>query len=278
MLPNLIVIGSSRCGTTSLYEYVRLHPEVSMSRTKELNFFVEERNWSRGVDWYERQFPEARPVRGEASPHYTAYPRYAGVPERMAALVPAAKLVYLVRDPIARAVSAYSLTRAMGLETQGPQAILADFRDGFYLAEGRYWMQLERYLEHFPREQILVVDQHELLRNRRETLARVFRFLDVDHAFQSPAFAREHHPTPARRRTRLGFALVPLLDRLLGEDRSRMLRAKAPRLVRAPLVSVRRDASVILDQDLRDQLESYFSEDVAKLRSFTGQRFASWSV
>src|SRR5207244_9201435 len=114
VLPNLVSIGASRCGTTSLHRYLDLHPDIAMSKTKELNFFVEERNWQRGVAWYEREFSDSAPVRGEASPHYTAFPRYRGVAGRMARVVPEARLVYLVRDPIDRAISAYSLTRAMG--------------------------------------------------------------------------------------------------------------------------------------------------------------------
>src|SRR6266480_7909195 len=80
-LPNLIVLGAQKCGTSGLHYYLSLHPEVWMSRPKELNFFLEERNWNRGVDWYRRHFdPDAR-VRGEASPNYTAYPHHLGVAE-----------------------------------------------------------------------------------------------------------------------------------------------------------------------------------------------------
>ena len=59
-LPNLIVIGAQKCGTSGLHYYLSLHPEISMSRPKELNFFIEERNWPRGVDWYRRHFDAAR--------------------------------------------------------------------------------------------------------------------------------------------------------------------------------------------------------------------------
>ena len=103
MLPNVLVVGAAKCGTTSLHEYLDRHPEIAMAREKELDFFVEQKNWSRGVDWYERQFAAA-PVRGESSPSYTAYPRYRGVPERIRRIVPDAKLVYLVRDPVERAL------------------------------------------------------------------------------------------------------------------------------------------------------------------------------
>ena len=109
MLPNLIVIGAERCGTSSLHRYLRSHPQVFMSKKKELNFFVAEREWRRGRSWYERQFPADAPVRGESSPAYTAYPVFSGVPARLAALVPDAQLLYLVRDPVERTISAIHL-------------------------------------------------------------------------------------------------------------------------------------------------------------------------
>ena len=73
-----------------------------MSKPKELNFFIEERNWPRGIDWYKAQFDADARVRGEASPNYTAFPQHQGVPERMASVVPDAKLIYMVRDPLER--------------------------------------------------------------------------------------------------------------------------------------------------------------------------------
>ena len=78
-----------------------------MSREKELHFFVERKNWGRGLDWYESQF-SAAPVRGVSSPGYSAFPLYEGVAERMAETIPHAKLVYLVRDPVERIVSHYT--------------------------------------------------------------------------------------------------------------------------------------------------------------------------
>src|SRR5688500_19574724 len=90
-LPNLIVIGGLKCGTTSLHHYLNLHPEVAMSRPKELNFFVAELNWPLGAEWYGRHFERAAAVRGETSPHYTDRPRLEGVAERMRDLVPHAR-------------------------------------------------------------------------------------------------------------------------------------------------------------------------------------------
>src|SRR5688500_5445420 len=107
LLPNLITIGAQKCGTSGLHYYLGLHPEVSMSTPKELNYFIAERNWGRGPEWYGRHFdPNAR-CRGESSPNYTAFPQHMGVPERMASVVPDAKLIYIVRDPLARIAAHY---------------------------------------------------------------------------------------------------------------------------------------------------------------------------
>jgi len=115
-LPNLVVVGAMKCGTTALHGFLDRHPEIAMSDPKELNFFFgpaagsgddapwAEGNRHRGVGWYRHQFPVAAPVRGESSPGYTS-PSEPHVAARMAALIPGARLVYLVRDPVERAVS-----------------------------------------------------------------------------------------------------------------------------------------------------------------------------
>ena len=82
-LPNLIIVGGLKCGTTSIHHYLGLHPEIQMSKPKELNFFVEELNWDLGLDWYASRFDGRFEVRGESSPHYTNLPRFSGVPERI---------------------------------------------------------------------------------------------------------------------------------------------------------------------------------------------------
>src|SRR5689334_1125972 len=107
MLPNLIIIGAPKAATTSLHGYLKQHPEVGMSAAKELSYFWRD-DWRERQAWYEAQFdfedPRVR-VRGESTPFYAAYPFRKHVPERMHELVPDAKLVYVVRDPIDRLVS-----------------------------------------------------------------------------------------------------------------------------------------------------------------------------
>jgi hypothetical protein len=85
-LPSFLIIGAMKAGTTSLYHYLKSHPQIHMSRIKELDFFVTELNWGRGLDWYSQQFSGIGTnvlAAGEASTNYTKYPRYKGVPERI---------------------------------------------------------------------------------------------------------------------------------------------------------------------------------------------------
>ena len=204
-LPNLIIIGAQKCGTSVLHYYLSLHPEVSMSNPKELNFFIEERNHPRGLEWYSRHFDPSARCRGEASPNYTAYPQHLGVPERMAAAVPDARLVFIVRDPVERITAHWIHNYAKRREKGDLRATLLHPNTS-YVTRSKYFMQLQRFLEHYPQEQILVLDQRELRDERMPTLRRLFEFVGVDPDFQHPKFEQVRHSTSRKKRaTKLGM-------------------------------------------------------------------------
>src|SRR4051794_39226328 len=108
-LPTFYIVGAMKSGTSALHQAVAAHPAVFMSTPKELHFFVEDRNWSRGVEWYADQFAAANGASavGEASVTYTQMPFRAGVAERIAQLTPNARIIYLVRHPVERMLSHY---------------------------------------------------------------------------------------------------------------------------------------------------------------------------
>jgi hypothetical protein len=241
MLPNLIVIGAQKCGTTSLHHYLAAHPEIAMSTPKELDFFVEEHNWRRGLAWYESHFDSDKLVRGESSPSYTNFPEYQGVAERMARTVPDAKLVYLVGDPLKRIISHYIHHYAVGGTRLPIREGLGNMRSSVFVAQSLYYRQLARYLRVFPESSILVVAQEDLLHERRATLGRVFGFLGVSE-FVSSAFERLHHPSAGKR---ADGELIP-----------------APELRGA----------------LRDRLIELIAPDADRLRAQTGLRFSTWPV
>jgi hypothetical protein len=274
VLPNVIVIGAAKCGTTSLHEYLDEHPDISMSREKELHFFVDRKNWGRGLEWYESNFDASAPVRGESSPGYSAFPLYSGVPERMAHTIPDVKLIYLVRDPVERIVSHYTHRTVNWPEMGTLEEALGDPHVREWLVTpSHYWLQLEQYLAHFPPEQILVVDSDEL----RSSLPGVFAFVGVDPAFRSTAFDRAHNAATGRtRRTRAGEAVSTLLERTLGPARSQALRERAPQALKAPF---RYELGpTVLSEPLRKVLEEELRDDVERLRAHTGLAFSGWSL
>src|SRR4051812_8928400 len=93
-LPTFVGIGAHKGGSTSMYHYLKSHPEIFMAEPKELDFFVEELNWGLGRSWYEQRFAGADRfvAAGEISPHYTHYPHLKGVPRRLASLLPDVRL------------------------------------------------------------------------------------------------------------------------------------------------------------------------------------------
>ena len=191
-----VILGGMKCGTTALHGYLAGHPGVRASEPKELNFFFGEQpggagNWWRGPDWYEGRFAPGDGLRVEASPGYTS-PDHPGVADRMRQLVPAARLLYLARDPLDRAVSQYRHHRRDGDERRPLATALLD-PDSQYVSRSRHLARLRPFLDRFPEEQVAVVQHHELLHDRRRTLQAVFGWLDLEPGHWDVAYEREHN-------------------------------------------------------------------------------------
>jgi hypothetical protein len=278
-LPNLIVIGTQKGGTTSLHYYLDQHPEIAMARAKELNFFVSKGAWTKGVDWYAVQFDPTARVRGESSPSYTNYPIHDGVPARMHSVVPDAKLVYLVRDPLERIVSQYLHDYSVGKEDRSIDDALADdLRTHPYVLRSKYFFQLEQYLPFFPLSRILVLSQEELLGKRAATMRRVFDFLGVDSSFYDPRFERLKHRTSGRRRRTRAGETVSSLARAVSRrvHTPRWIAWKAERLLVFPLA--RRLERPVLGDVLSQRLIAELQDDVGRLRELTGEQFEGWCI
>jgi hypothetical protein len=276
-LPNLIVAGGLKCGTTSLHHYLNLHPDVAMSRPKELNFFVAELNWELGPEWYASHFDRDAPVRGESSPHYTNLPRFQGVAERMHALLGGqAQVIYMVRDPIERMLSHYFHNVGGGYESRPIDVALAD-PGSSYVARSRYAMQLAPYWAAFDRARLLVVANEDLAGRRAETMRRVFGFCGVDDDFTSEQFERQWETGSGKQEG--GFRVMDRAVRLPGQralDRNfdrlpESLRWMVERLVHDPERG--RAPKPQLDPALRGRLEDLVRDDVAELERMTGREF-----
>lgn len=206
-LPDFIVIGAMKAGTTTLFRHLQSHPRLFMPEPKEPDFFVREKAWGKGIDWYASLFePAPRDVLvGEGSTNYTKTASFPETPGLLHQYVPQVKLIYLLRDPVERLRSQYVHAVLSGRERRTPgEAVTAD---SGYVDTSLYGRQLSQYLDRFPSDQVLVVLTEDLRDRPGELLGSVETFLGVE-AYPFPRLDRHDHVSSQRRaNTRLAAAL-----------------------------------------------------------------------
>ena len=291
MLPNFLILGAQKSGTTSLYYYLGQHPEVYMSPVKEPHFFDhggERQSYAgpsripgpavRSLEEYEGLFDGVRGEKavGEASPTYLYLP---GASERIKSHVPEAKLVAILRDPTERAYSAYQHAVRNGREPlQSFAAALAEeeerVREGWhpiyhYRSRGFYHAQLSRYVELFGREQLRVYLHEDLRSDPFGMIRDIFRFLGVDETFTPDTSTRYNLSGVPRSRAvgalvkRLG-GLTPVVKRVVPfKARQRIKRGV---FVKAPP----------LEPAVRRGLVEAYREDVLRLGDLLGRNLSAW--
>jgi hypothetical protein len=275
-LPTFIVIGAAKSGTTSLCEYLRMHPQVFVSEPKEPQFFPLEFNWGKGLQWYASHFAAAGDARaiGEGSTTYTRYPHSKGVPERMYSLVPRAKLIYLVRHPIERMISQYQQHVWHGWESERSieRALLNDI---FYTDISRYATQIEQYLRLFPKEQLLVITSERLRSDRATTIRRVCEFIDVDADMPLTDVHRTFNETESKRKPRV---LDGLLRGIPGYERIRSHVPEPMRKVKYYVTTKGAGRRPAISADLRRELEGRLRDEVRRLRTYMDPGFDGWGI
>jgi hypothetical protein len=273
-LPNFLVIGAMKAGTTTLHQYLDLHPEVFMPETKELHFFPVDKNWSRGLSWYESQFAGSAGAvaRGEASPSYSQADQFPGVAARIATVLPDAKFVYVVREPIARMQSMYLHQCASGAETRPVDRALRE--NPIYINSSRYAWQVGQYLEFFAPDRFHVFTTEQLSTDPQVVLRRLFAFLGVDWTWVPPQTItagrsddRRAKP-PALRRLAASRAYRAVVDRVPARAR-----ATARRVVTRPVDP----GTARIDPRLYDELQDELRPDVARFRElFPATSLDAW--
>lgn len=190
-LPSFLIIGAMRSGTTSLHRYLLEHPAVFLPRAKEMHFFDDRYNL--GLEWYASQFSDAGPQSriGEATPNYMHDPVAI---ERISEIIPEARLVVILRNPVDRAYSHYWHNRARDREPLSFEEAVAaeperltrsrqDRRTYSYVDRGRYYEQLLMIHDRLPHAQVLISLFDDLLRDPRSLFAGLCDFLGVDDRF-----------------------------------------------------------------------------------------------
>lgn len=271
-LPNAVVIGAMKCGTTSLHEFLARHPDICGSDPKEINFFSGE-NADKPLDWYMAHFDPAKPVRVESSQNYSKahHPFYAGAPARMAEIIPDARLIYLVRDPIER------------YRSHVAENFIGETRDDLRWIEandhrvktGLYHYQLSAFLEFYPLDRIMIVDLADLSRDPLATMNRLFAFLglpelDDPALFDFRANVNGEDVLPRRLRTSLPYRAA-----------HKLAPGSVDAVFRWPPVRkafLSKSYKPELTADEIDRLKAEFAPDMARFRTLTGMDFANWSV
>ena len=206
-LPDFLGIGAQRAGTSSIFACLREHPEVYTPTIKELHFF--DGHYDKGMAWYKEFFVERtdETIAGEFSPNYLNHPD--AIP-RIAADLPSAKLIVMLRDPVERAWSAYKLFRSQGYfanqsfeEAMLPTSELVN--------QGQYAKHLERVFEYFPRRQVGIWQFNDFTREPALVMQQIYAWLGVDPAFESVEVGSNHNSSALHgvqerlQRWRLGF-------------------------------------------------------------------------
>jgi sulfotransferase family protein len=208
LLPDFLIIGTQRGGTTSLYHYLQAHPCLQATTTKEVHFF--DRKYHKGLMWYRGHFPtvweKARAqqmqkqafVTGEASPSYLFHPH---VYKRVAQALPQVKLIVLLRNPVDRAYSQYYHSIELGYESRSFEEAIRDeqqrtaqerdkilrnehyqsyaYKHHSYLTRGIYVDQLQAWMSFFPREQFLILKSEDFYADPATALKKVYAFLNL---------------------------------------------------------------------------------------------------
>ena len=246
--PTFLIVGAQRCGTTSLFRALAAHPAVcGPGRAHEVHYF--DVNYGRSQSWYEDHFPAVATVRaieervgervqvGESSPYYMFHPL---APGRLAAALPRVKLLVLLRDPVGRAISAHGhevrhgferepLERALALEPErvagererlakDPNARSFAWQHYAYMTRGRYSEQLRVLFDKVGRDNVLVLDSHDLFNDSADGLGRVLEFLGLSRP-PSLELGRHNAGTPVD----VPEALVRRLRADLSDDDARLV-------------------------------------------------------
>lgn len=278
-----------KSGTTTLHQHLEQHPGVFMSTPKEPNFFSIDEVYDRGTDWYASLFATARENQlcGEASPSYSRYPRFAPTADRVAQLLPEVKLVYIMRHPVDRFYSNYVFDRSYGFS----DSIRETLADRHYVLEtSNYMLQIERYLQHFSREQMLFLLLDDLEENPPQVLGQLFEFLGVE---TPPAAPPEHVQANPRGRNYMSRQCNTSLQRFRSMPGVSVLKRAVPTGLRSTLrncltqrlpdshlgkwIASRHTAKIEpLTPDLRRELLDRMAEPTSQLEKFLGRDLSAW--
>ena len=274
-----LVIGTQKGGTTWLAEMIRQHPEICMSDKKEIHFFNKKENYSKGLDWYERHFEECgESIRGEATPNYLwtsnsekerqESGRTKNIPKLVHEAYPNLKLIISLREPVERAISAYKTLIRGGHISPRRSITEVSHRHGI-VTMGDYETHIRRWFEYFsPSQFLFLVFEEDIKRDRKNTIHKIYEFLDIDTKFIPDNIDERKHPSLGTLyRTILYYFpwVRPVIKTIL------------PNLRRDKLPFRNSFEGKEVTSEEREQLEKHFSDFNRNLPELIGREPVWWS-
>lgn len=290
-LPDFIIGGAGKCGTTSLSWYLGQHPQIFVSRLKEIHFFDNDPLYQRGLAWYAKYFAEA----GDALAAGEATPNYLGgdyIAERIAADLPEVRMIFIFRDPVKRAYSNYWHAMRSATDLGSFESCVDDPRCVHFWEKSRYAKYLETYYRLMGRERIHCLLTEQLAKDPDAALAGIFRFLGVDPeariarsterrnthsmprsiAVQRWANKYIRPTTPAAETQRLDES-----GRLVNQkNRRRFFWARKAAMGIIATLNQKQTAYPPLDPEVSERLRPMFEQDNAHLLKLTGLPLAEF--
>ena len=262
MLPNFLIIGAPRCGTSWLARNLRMHPQAYLPHEKEIHFF--DKKYNNGIVWYEKHFNDRSEVAvGEATPDYL---NNAMIPELIHKILPNAKLIASLRDPVERAYSHYwyrvADNKVRGKVVSFEQQINKNYR---LIKDGLYGESLQRYYNLFPEENILILRYEDIKFVPDKLMRTVFGFLGIDENFKSPIIKKIINSSATRSRSRFIHSFSRKISKL-GLNRTSD----------AIDIFSRKDIPPLNDKVRKQLIEEYFIDDINKIEKLITQDLTSW--
>ena len=300
VLPNFLILGAARAGTTSLYYYLRQHPEVFMSPIKEVNFFaydissmeqltnLSEHDFPiKTITDYQKLFKPGKDSKaiGEASPRYLWHP---SAPKKIQQMIPDAKFIVILRNPIQRAFSSYlmyfnqgrekrSFRQAIEEEIQLSQSGKWPLGQMTYVGQGFYTKHLENYFHYFQRDQFQIILYEDYKVDLPGTLHQIFRFLGVSEDVASFDSLPRHNVSGLPKNKVIDFLLKP-------RKFTKTIRRYIPKKIHDPVfyyfmsVKERNMMKTDMEPHVRRKLIGIYRDDVLKLQNLLARDLSHWLI
>lgn len=282
-LPNLIVIGGMKCGSTSLHDYLNKHPEIFMSEIKELDFFIEDRNYSKGLEWYKNQFDNKYKINGESSQNYTKrhfFPRVIDKIEND--LDENCKFIFIARDPLKRFVSHIKESLSNGTLNYDYNTYFSKVKieENYHVLCSMYYYQLKPYYDKFGEDRIKIVTLEDLNKNPLKIMNELFLFLGVKSLSNQNFFNEVKNSGSTKiRQNKIGilFSKNPII---------KLIKSLIPNKLRTNLsnsklyksFSTEKVKDVNIDEELILKIKDIVSIDAKKFAKLTKTDISKWDI